>query len=92
MVRTALFGDNDLFHFHQYCRGFARYWYQYHLAQRGFYIEMLTANVDWGTKLRQKITRLGGLERQSDNWVWPFCLCLCAVGLGLFQTAQQQAG
>ena len=57
----------------------------YHLAQRGFRIESLTANGDWYALLRQEITRLGGLERQRGNWSWPLAYAYALLGLLYFK-------
>ena len=70
---------------YHYCSGFSKYWYEYHLAQRGFRIQTLTANGDWYALLLQEITRLGGLERQRGNWAWPFAYVYALLGLAYYK-------
>lgn len=67
LILTAPFGSNVHMAPYHFCSGFSKYWYEHHLAQRGFRIESLIANGDWYALLRQEITRLGGLERQRRN-------------------------
>jgi SAM-dependent methyltransferase len=85
MILTAPFASIVHIAPHHYCSGFSKYWYEYHLAQRGFSIETLTANGDWYAMLLQEITRLGGLERQRGNWVWPFAYAYALLGLIYFK-------
>jgi hypothetical protein len=79
---------------YHYCTGFSKYWYQHHLEQRGFEISSLVANGDWYGLLRQEVARLGGLERQRGNWVWPLAYLYSLLGLGYFalRTNQQAQG
>lgn len=81
MILTAPFGSNVHMAPYHYCSGFSKYWYEYHLTQRGFRIEMLTPNGDWFALLLQEITRLGGLERQRGHWAWPFAYAYALLGL-----------
>ena len=64
IILTAPFASNVHMAPYHYSSGFSKYWYEYHLARRGFRIISLEANGDWFAMLRQEITRLGGLERQ----------------------------
>lgn len=81
LILTTPFASNVHMAPYHYCSGFAKYWYEHHLAQRGFRIESLTPNGDWYALLRQEITRLGGLERQRGNWAWPFAYAYALLGL-----------
>ena len=85
IILTAPFGSNVHMAPYHYCSGFSKYWYEYHLSQRGFRIETLTPNGDWYALLRQEITRLGGLERQRGNWAWPFAYAFALLGLVYFK-------
>jgi ubiquinone/menaquinone biosynthesis C-methylase UbiE len=85
MILTAPFSSNVHMAPYFYCSGFSKYWYQFHLEQRGFRIETLMANGDWYALLRQEITRLGGLERQRGNWSWPFAYAYAFIGLAYFK-------
>ncbi len=81
MILTAPFASAVHMSPYHYCSGFSKYWYEYHLAQRGFCIETLTANGDWYALLLQEITRLGGLERQRSNCAWLFAYAYALLGL-----------
>lgn len=85
LILTAPFGSNVHMAPYHYCSGFSKYWYEYHMAQRGFHIEQLTANGDWYALLLQEITRLGGLERQRGNWVWPLAYAYALLGVLYFK-------
>lgn len=85
MILTAPFASIVHMAPYHFCSGFSKYWYEYHLAQRGFHIQTLTANGDWHALLRQEITRLGGLERQRGNWAWPFAYAYSLLGLAYFK-------
>lgn len=85
LILTASSGSNTHMLPYHYSSGSSKYWYQYHLAQRGFRIETLISNGDWYTLLRQEITRLGGLERQRDNWAWPSAYAYVLLGLAYFK-------
>jgi hypothetical protein len=54
------------------------------LELRGFTIETLVANGDWYALLRQEISRLGGMECQRGNWVWPLAYAYAMLGLAYF--------
>ena len=85
MILTAPFGSNVHMAPYHYCSGFSKYWYEYHLPQRGFCIQYLTANGDWYALLLQEITRLGGLERQRGSSSWPFAYAYALLGLTYFR-------
>lgn len=85
LILTAPFASNVHMAPYHYCSGFSKYWYEHHLAQRGFRIETLTANGDWYALLLQEITRLAGLERQQGNWSWPFAYAYSLLGLLYFK-------
>ena len=85
MILTAPFFSNVHMAPYHYCSGFSKYWYEHHLALRGFRIKSLTANGDWFALLRQEITRLGGLERQRGKWNWPFAYAYALLGLLYFK-------
>ena len=85
VILTASFASSVHMAPHHYGNGFSKYWYEHHLAQRGFRIESLTPNGDWYALLLQEITRLGGLERQRGNWSWPFAYAYALLGLLYFK-------
>ncbi len=85
MILTAPFASIVHMAPYHYCSGFSKYWYEYHLVQRGFRIETLAANGYWYALLLQEITRLGGLERQRGNWAWPFAYAYALLGLAYFK-------
>lgn len=85
VILTAPYSSNVHMAPYHYCSGFSKYWYQHHLTQRGYVIRQLTANGDWYTLLRQEISRLGGLERRSGNWVWPFAYAYVLLGMLYFK-------
>jgi hypothetical protein len=70
---------------YHYCSGFSRYWYEYHLALRGLQIVELTANGDWFAFAQQELMRLGSMERQRGNWVWPLAYAYGLLGMLYFQ-------
>lgn len=85
MILTAPFSSNVHMAPYYYCSGFSRYWYEHHLTLRGFRIELLEPNGDWYALLRQEITRLGGLERERGNWIWPLAYAYALLGLVFFR-------
>lgn len=85
LILTAPFASNVHMAPYHYCSGFSKYWYQYHLQQRGFVIRSLVANGDWYALLRQEIIRLGGLERKRGNWAWPLAYAYAVLGLAYFK-------
>lgn len=89
LIITAPF--NSLVHFapYHYCTGFSRYWYEYHLPERGFEIEELTPNGDWYGLLRQEIIRLCILERQRKNWAWPLAYLYGLLGIIYFKVRKK---
>lgn len=84
LILTAPFSSIVHFAPYHFCTGFSKYWYQHHLTKRGFEICELVANGDWYALLRQEITRLGGLERNLGNWVWPLAYMYAVLGLIYF--------
>lgn len=70
---------------YHYCTGFSRYWYEYHLPQRGFRIQELSANGDWFAYCRQELLRLGSTARRYGDWSWPLAYMLGIIGLGYFK-------
>lgn len=85
LILTAPFSSNVHMAPYHFCTGFSKYWYQHHLEQRGFEIKTLVANGDWYSLLRQEITRLGGMERQRGNWVWPLAYVYGLLGVAYFK-------
>lgn len=85
VILTAPFSSNVHMAPYHYCSGFSKYWYEHHLALRGFEIKELTANGDWYALLEQEITRLGGLERQNGNWTWPLAYAYALLGVLYFK-------
>jgi ubiquinone/menaquinone biosynthesis C-methylase UbiE len=85
LILTAPFASNVHMAPYHFCSGFSKYWYQHHLEQRGFQIQTLVANGDWYALMQQELTRLGGLERQRGNWVWPLAYAYAVLGLLYFR-------
>jgi len=85
LILTAPFGSNVHMAPYHYCSGFSKYWFEHHLAQRGFRIESLIANGDWFALLLQEIIRLGSLECQRGNWAWPLAYIYGLIGLAYFR-------
>lgn len=90
VILTAPFASNVHMAPYHFCSGFSRYWYEHHLALRGFEIKQITANGDWYAVLRQELTRLGGLERQRGNWAWPLGYIYALLGLLYFKLRRKQ--
>lgn len=85
MILTAPFASNVHMAPYHYCSGFSKYWYEHHLAERGFRIESLVANGDWYSLLWQEISRLGGLERQRGSWSWPLAYAYALLAMLYFR-------
>jgi ubiquinone/menaquinone biosynthesis C-methylase UbiE len=85
LILTAPFGSNVHMAPYHFCSGFSKYWYDHHLVARGFEIRELVANGDWYALLRQEIMRLGGMERQRDNWAWPIAYAYALLGLAYYK-------
>ena len=85
VILTAPFSSNVHMAPYHYCTGFSKYWYEHHLTLRGFEIIELSANGGWYALLEQEITRLGGLERQYGNWVWPLAYAYALLGVLYFR-------
>ena len=84
LILTAPFASLvHLAPFH-YCSGFSRYWYEHHLALRGFEITELAPNGDWFAYAKQEISRLGSMERESGNWSWPLAYAFSLLGMLYF--------
>lgn len=89
LILTAPFSSNVHMAPYHFCTGFSKYWYEHHLAQRGFDIKQLTANGDWYAVLRQEISRLGGMERRRGNWAWPLAYAYVLLGVLYFKLRTQ---
>lgn len=80
LILTAPFASLVHFAPYHYCGGFSRYWYEHHLAQRGFQIEELTSNGDWFSLCEQELMRLGSTARRYGDWSWPLAYALSLLG------------
>lgn len=78
LILTAPFASLVHFAPYHFCTGFSRYWYEHHLAKRGFKIKELTPNGDWFSFCQQDLMSLGSFARKYDDWSWPL-----AYGLGI---------
>ncbi len=56
---------------YHFCSGFSRYWYEHHLARRGFKIIELQPNGDWFDYVHQEMGRLGSMARSHGARLWP---------------------
>lgn len=80
LILTAPFASMVHFAPYHYCSGFSRYWYEYHLSQRGFRIEELSPNGDWFSYCQQELMRLGSMARRYGDRSWPFAYMLAILG------------
>lgn len=71
LILTAPFASLVHFAPYHYCSGFSRYWYEYHLKQRGFEIEELVPNGGWFNYCQQESMRLGSMARKYKDRCWP---------------------
>ena len=85
LILTAPFASLVHFAPYHYCTGFSRYWYEHHLAQRGFQIAELTPNGDWFAYCRQELIRLGGMARRYGDRTWPLAYLLGILGAFYFK-------
>jgi SAM-dependent methyltransferase len=85
LILTAPFASLVHFSPYHYCSGFSRYWYEYHLPQRGFQIEELTPNGDWFAYFHQELMRVGGMARRYGDWSWPLAYVLGILGALYFK-------
>ena len=85
LILTAPFISNVHMAPYHFCSGFSRYWYEHHLAKRGFELKELTPNGDWYGLLEQELRRLGSTERQRGNWTWPLAYAYTLLGLVYFK-------
>jgi len=85
LILTAPF--SSLVHFapYHFCSGFSRYWYEHHLARRGYEIEELTPNGDWFALCQQELMRLGSTARRYGDWGWPLAYVLGVLGTFYFK-------
>jgi len=90
LILTAPFSSNVHMAPYHFCTGFSKYWYEHHLVQRDFQITELVANGDWYALLYQEITRLGSLERQKGNWIWPIAYAYALLGSMYFTLRGKQ--
>jgi len=56
------------------------------LTIRGFNILELVPNGDWFAMLKQEITRIGSMERQCGNRLWPLAYIVSIIVLLYFMT------
>lgn len=70
---------------YHFSSGFSRYWYEHHLAKRGFKIEELTPNGDWFAFFQQDLMSLGGFARKYGDWSWPLAYVLAVLGAIYFK-------
>ncbi len=85
LILTAPFASLVHMAPYHYCSGFSRYWYEFHLARRGFEIMELAPNGDWFAYIKQELTRLGSMERQRGSWSWPMAYLVTLMGLLYFK-------
>ncbi len=85
LILTAPFASLVHFAPYHYCSGFSRYWYEHHLAERGFQINTLIPNGDWFTYCQQELMRLGGMARRYGDWSWPLAYALGVMGALYFK-------
>jgi ubiquinone/menaquinone biosynthesis C-methylase UbiE len=69
LILTAPFASLVHFAPYYFSSGFSRYWYQHHLAQRGFELVKLEENGDWYEFLSQEIARLPAMLARRSKLV-----------------------
>jgi SAM-dependent methyltransferase len=79
LILTAPFASFVHFAPHFYATGFSRYWYDMHLARRGFEIEILEANGDWFGFLQQELARFPKMARGHYGLLGLTCFPLVAL-------------
>lgn len=84
LILTAPFASLVHFAPYLYVTGFSRYWYEYHLAEKGFTIQHLSPNGDWFSYARQELIRLPSMARRYGDWCWPLAYGVMAIGLVYF--------
>lgn len=80
---------------YHFCSGFSRYWYEHHLALRGFRIVELEPNGDWFDVVHQEMGRLGSMARSHKARFWPLAYLTgiaAAVYLGLRGPTRDASG
>jgi SAM-dependent methyltransferase len=85
LVLTAPFASWVHMAPYHFSSGFSRYWYEHHLAKRGFKIEELTPNGDWFAFFQQDLMSLGGYARKYGDWSWPLAYVLAIFGAIYFK-------
>ena len=85
LILTAPFASLVHFAPYHYCSGFSRYWYEHHLAKRGFKIIELTPNGDWFSFCQQDLMSLGGFARKYGDWSWPLAYMISFLGAIYFK-------
>lgn len=85
LILTAPFASIVHMAPYYYSSGFSRYWYEYHLKKRGFKIIELTPNGDWFSYVEQEITRLGSMERELGNRIWPLAYLYSLLSVMYFK-------
>ncbi|BBE49693.1 Demethylrebeccamycin-D-glucose O-methyltransferase [Ferriphaselus amnicola] len=84
LITTAPFASLVHFAPYHYATGFSRYWYEYHLPNKGFDISELTANGDWFAYARQEVMRLPSMARREKDWCWPLAYLTSGLSLLYF--------
>jgi len=76
----------SLVHFapYHFSSGFSRYWYERHLADRGFNIVELSPNGDWFDFLRQELSRLPLMAKKYNDRLWPLAYLFSGIALIYF--------
>lgn len=67
LILTAPFASLVHFAPHFYATGFSRYWYEYHVSNKGFALEKLTPNGDWFDVLYQETLRLPRMAARESR-------------------------
>lgn len=84
LIITAPFASFAHFAPYHFATGFSSYWYEYHLPQRNFDLQELTANGDWFDYAKQEMLRLPGMARRYGDWCWPLAYLVTGLGLVYF--------
>lgn len=84
LILTAPFASLVHFAPYHYATGFSRYWYEWHLPERGLELQELTPNGDWFGYAKQEILRLPSMARRNGDWHWPLAYLVAGMGVLYF--------
>jgi ubiquinone/menaquinone biosynthesis C-methylase UbiE len=90
LILTAPFASLVHFAPYHFSTGFSRYWYEHHLPESGFEIEILEPNGDWFDYCHQEIARLGPAAKKYREPLWPLAMLVSLIGILFFKLRGQK--